>query len=208
MENNLDVHNIYGNLTSICRTFQDESNAKINKAQLKPPSEPDFVNIKQEIVDEETNEGDKDTLSTPSEHFLHTKEEIADEEIADDEIAGEEKAGEEKAGEEIANEEIAAEDIYDEETNKDGKLLMCRHCGLVCEKLCAFIRHSRSVRKCESCPKIFCGPYSNRERKAHHKKEHNYKPKAPHICTNCHKPFPYKSTLKNHLIWSKCGRLV
>ena len=104
------------------------------------------------------------------------------------------------------NHENADEEIADEENNEDRNPFRCQHCSLETDSLSAFKGHMNSVRRCDDCSKNFCGRYSKRELKSHQKKEHIFKPKNPHICIHCHKPFGYASKLKQHFVDSKCGR--
>ena len=98
------------------------------------------------------------------------------------------------------------EEIADEEKNEGENSYLCQYCDLKSDNLGTFKKHAKSVRKCDYCLKIFCGQYSKRALNSHHKKEHIFKPKNPHICIHCQKPFEYASRLKEHMLHSKCGR--
>ena len=84
--------------------------------------------------------------------------------------------------------------------------LECENCEYKSENPGGFKRHKDSVIKCEHCDKAFCGKYAKKQLKSH-QKEHDFKPKEAYICMHCKKPFPRPSKLKEHLVWSKCGRL-
>ena len=81
----------------------------------------------------------------------------------------------------------------------------CENCDFESHNPGAFKAHTNSLKKCESCPKLFCGNRSVQNLKSH-QREHDYKPKKVHICSHCNKPFQYASKLKHHLLWSPCGR--
>ena len=86
------------------------------------------------------------------------------------------------------------------------QILECEHCELKSESPGSFQRHKNSVKYCEHCGKVFCGRHAKRQLESH-QKEHDFKPKKAHICDHCKKAFPFPSKLKEHLVWSKCGRL-
>ena len=90
-------------------------------------------------------------------------------------------------------------------TNEETKVFKCEHCDFESTNPGAFKNHTNSLKICESCLKVFCGKRSVQNLKSH-QREHNFKPKKPHICIHCNKPFQYASTLKQHLIRSPCGR--
>ena len=90
-------------------------------------------------------------------------------------------------------------------TNEETKVFKCEHCDYESTNPGAFKNHTNSLKICESCLKVFCGKRSVQNLKSH-QREHNFKPKKPHICIHCNKPFQYASTLKQHLIRSPCGR--
>ena len=195
---------IYKNSTSFCRTSRKEID------QLNP-LEPNFVTIKQEIPDETANDSQTlteshakiDQLNPLMEpNFINIKQEIPDETTNDSQTQKEtadETTHEDETHEKPYARVLTMEEIVDEETP-----LLCKHCGLKCDNAGAFKRHAKAVRQCNFCPKNFCGRYSNRESKVHYKKEHNFKPKNPHICPHCQKPFGHASRLKQHVSESKC----
>ena len=94
-----------------------------------------------------------------------------------------------------------------EPAEEEKEILKCENCDFQSDNPGAFKTHTNSIKKCEHCPKLFCGTRSIDKLKTH-KKEHNYKPKTAHICTQCKKAFQNPSRLKQHLVWSKCGRSV
>ena len=98
------------------------------------------------------------------------------------------------------------EEIENDETEEFAKKSKCEYCEFESNSPSAFKKHSNSVKKCDHCAKIFCGKRSSWNLKSH-QKEHNFKPKKAHICIHCKKPFQFHSKLKEHMVWSKCGRL-
>ena len=92
-------------------------------------------------------------------------------------------------------------------TNEETKVFKCEHCDFESTNPGAFKNHTKTIEKCESCPKVFCPPRAKNKLKSH-QKEHNFGPKSPHICSNCKKPFENASRLKYHIVWSKCGRSI
>ena len=81
----------------------------------------------------------------------------------------------------------------------------CENCDFESHNPGAFKAHTNSLKKCESCPKLFCGNRSVQNLKSH-QREHDFKPKKAHICVHCHKAYQYASKLKHHMKWSPCGR--
>ena len=83
------------------------------------------------------------------------------------------------------------------------KLFRCANCEFESEIPRIIKRHMNSFRECSQCSEVFCGKESKRQYESHQKK---HKVKMPFMCVHCHKLFAYKSGLKYHLLWSKCGR--
>ena len=104
------------------------------------------------------------------------------------------------------NEPAIEEGTTNDETEESTDLPKCEHCDFKSNRPSAIKMHSKSVKKCDHCSKIFCGTLSNRKLKSH-QKEHIFKPNKAHICIHCNKPFPISSKLKKHMVWSKCGRI-
>ena len=105
------------------------------------------------------------------------------------------------------NDEPAIDEaIKDDEPEESTEMSKCEHCEFESNNASSFTNHSNSVKKCDHCSKIFCGPRSIRNLKSH-QKEHKFKPNKAHTCIHCKKAFQYPSLLKKHMVWSKCGRL-
>ena len=106
--------------------------------------------------------------------------------------------------EEIEAMEVEIESEDDEVVEKEE--LKCEHCDFSSTIPMVFKRHTNSVRTCETCSEVFCG-YRAKENFASHIKKHVPKIKVKHKCVHCEKEFEFKSVLKKHLVWSKCGLL-
>ena len=82
----------------------------------------------------------------------------------------------------------------------------CENCDFISDHPAAFQKHLNSIRTCSYCSKVFCGKRALKQIQRHEKKEHIIIVKVKPKCTNCDKEFGKKSKLKQHLVWSKCGR--
>ena len=86
----------------------------------------------------------------------------------------------------------------------------CTNCDFESELPRIFKRHMNSLIECSECPKVFCGRFAKRKYESHQNKHSiklsESKKKIPFMCVHCNKQFPYKATLKQHLVRSACGR--
>ena len=82
---------------------------------------------------------------------------------------------------------------------------VCKACGFESINVGGFKKHVDSIKHCKKCSKVFCGSRSA-ESFRRHQKRHEYKPTSATFCVHCNKTFEYASKLKQHLVWSKCGR--
>jgi len=103
----------------------------------------------------------------------------------------------------VTDKESDVEDIVEDDPEK---ILRCANCDFESELPRVLKRHFNSLIECSECSKLFCGRYAKRKYESHQKEHKVKQKKLPFMCVHCHKQFNYKSNLKNHLLWSKCGR--
>ena len=103
----------------------------------------------------------------------------------------------------VTDKESDVEDIVEDDPEK---ILRCANCDFESELPRVLKRHLNSLIECSECSKLFCGRYAKRKYESHQKEHKVKQKKLPFMCVHCHKQFNYKSNLKNHLLWSKCGR--